>query len=70
MDHFSITSGTALPIADERVFLAIGKYLSRVCPNVKDVRSLPRERALFLESYIIRTCLAARAARHVHFEDG
>jgi hypothetical protein len=70
MEGFHITSGTALPIVNERVFLEIGTYLGRTCPKVKDVRSLPPERALYLESFIIRTCLAAGAMERVRYEDG
>jgi hypothetical protein len=67
LGDFCITSGTALPMADERVFLEIGKYLGRTCPNVKEVRSLPRDRALYLESFIIRSCLAASAIERIRF---
>jgi hypothetical protein len=69
MDDFCMTSGTALPITDERILLEIDSYLRRTCQKVKDFRSMPHDRALLLESFIIRACLAARAAQHIHYEN-
>lgn len=70
MADFSITSGTALPIAEEEVLLAISDYLRRACGNVKDFRNLPRDRALLLESFIIRACLMGGAIKRIRHEDG
>ena len=49
MGDFYITSGTALPIAEEEIILSIGDYLRRACRNVKNFGNLPRDRALLLE---------------------
>ena len=68
-DDFSITSGAALPIVEEQVFLEVGRYIDRFCPKPKDVRNLSRDRALLLESFITRTCLLARSSQFIRYDD-
>lgn len=68
MENFSMTSGTALPVTHQRVLLEIGKYVGRTCPKLKHVRSLSPDRALYLESYVIRTCLAAGGMQRIRYE--
>jgi hypothetical protein len=68
LENFSFTGGATLPIVDVQVLERVDDYLQRTCAGVKDFRTMPRERALLLESFITRTCLASGASERVRYQ--
>jgi hypothetical protein len=69
VDDFYMTGGAPLPVLSEAVLLRIGEYVARTCPDVKDLRTLPPNRATWLEAFIIRACRSDSASERVRYAD-
>jgi hypothetical protein len=67
--NYCCTSGAPLPIVDLDILQNIGNYLRRTFGRTNNLRKLPRQQALLLESFITQTCLRFGASLRVAYAE-
>jgi hypothetical protein len=68
-EHFTMTSGAALPIVNMETLTRIGSYIQRTLGQVQDPRTLSAPQRLLLEAFIIRTCLEEGSSERIRYAE-